>query len=983
MRSITYRSRAWRLVLSCLLLALISACASVPRTAEQSIARGELDPREYRYLELPNRMRVLLISDPATDKAAASLHVRAGSGDDPLHRQGLAHFLEHMLFLGTAKYPDPGEYQAFINAHGGSHNAYTSIDHTNYFFDIDPDSLEPALDRFSQFFTAPLFNREYVDREMNAVDSEYNLGLKDDNRREYDVFREIVNPEHPLATLAVGNLQTLSGGTTDIREDLLKFYDAHYSSNLMTLVVLGPQRLDELADIVESRFAAVSDRDLEARVSAPPIFLPGSLPREVRIRPEKDLRELSLLFPVPSARGDYRGKPLEYIGNLLGHEGPGSLLSVLKARGWAEGVGAGAGLDIYGEDAFQVSIQLTEEGVQHADEIVGLVFAAVDQLRQRGIEKWRFEEQGRLGELAFRFREKGSPTGAVIGAANALQEYPVADVLRGPYVFADFDAGLLQRYLDYLRPENVLVTLTHKSVATDRQSQWYAAPYSVRALDPTALAAGADTALVAQLALPEPNDFIPRDVSIKALASDETVPRALALESDYRLWHLQDPEFPAPKASIYFRVLSPAATATARDAALAELHARLVADELNEFAYPATLAGLQYGVAPTNRGIGVQIAGYDDRQIVLLEKILRSLRHTRFPADRFDSLKTELMRGWSNARKERPFVQLIGAMDSALVARHWSDAEMLEAIRDQGPAELETYLEHFYDGAALEVLVHGNFVPQEAQRIGGIIRTALHGSGPKGVEVPSFDIAALQAGVLPALGYEVDHPDSAAVVYIQGSAADYGERALMGLSAQIISADFFNELRTEKQLGYVVFAQSRPLYRVPGLMLTVQSPNTGAMPLAGAIDDFLQHYREQISSLSDADFERHRAALVERLMESPKTLGEKSGRLWSDLMIGATDFDDRARVAAEVERISRTQWTDYFSAQIAGPARRAILFYSLGTSHRDAPVAAVPGLRPFELAAFRRNLRYYRFDWTGKDAISGETPHAVATVLTE
>jgi secreted Zn-dependent insulinase-like peptidase len=118
-------------------------------------------------------------------------------------------------------------------------------------------------------------------------------------------------------------------------------------------------------------------------------------------------------------------------------------------------------------------------------------------------------------------------------------------------------------------------------------------------------------------------------------------------------------------------------------------------------------------------------------------------------------------------------------------------------------------------------------------------------------------------------------------------------------------------------------------------------------------------------------------------MESPKTLGEKSGRLWSDLMIGATGFDDRARVAAEVERISRTQWTDYFAAQIAGPARRAILFYSLGTSHRDAPVAGVPGLRPFELAAFRQNLRYYHFDWTGEDAMSGETPNAVASALND
>jgi secreted Zn-dependent insulinase-like peptidase len=176
-------------------------------------------------------MRVLLVSDPQTDKAAASLHVRAGSGNDPRARQGLAHFLEHMLFLGTAKYRSrrvPGIHQC---ARRLAQRVYP-VDHTNYFgFDIEPDSLTPALDRFAQFFVSPLFNREYVEREMNAVDSEYKLGLKDDARREYDVLRELVRPEHPLGALAVGNLSTLGEGASDIREDLLAFYEQHYSAN--------------------------------------------------------------------------------------------------------------------------------------------------------------------------------------------------------------------------------------------------------------------------------------------------------------------------------------------------------------------------------------------------------------------------------------------------------------------------------------------------------------------------------------------------------------------------------------------------------------------------------------------------------------------------------------------------------------------------------------------------------------------------------
>lgn len=76
-----------------------------------------------------------------------------------------------MLFLGTEKYPEENSYNAFLSAHGGSSNAYTSMEHTNYFFDVTPDFLEEALDRFSEFFKSPLFTESATDRELTAVNN--------------------------------------------------------------------------------------------------------------------------------------------------------------------------------------------------------------------------------------------------------------------------------------------------------------------------------------------------------------------------------------------------------------------------------------------------------------------------------------------------------------------------------------------------------------------------------------------------------------------------------------------------------------------------------------------------------------------------------------------------------------------------------------------------------------------------------------------
>ena len=82
-----------------------------------------------------------MISDETTDKSAAALDVHIGHMSDPVSLPGLAHFCEHMLFLGTEKFPDENEYSKFLSQHGGSFNAFTSSDHTNYYFDVSPEHL--------------------------------------------------------------------------------------------------------------------------------------------------------------------------------------------------------------------------------------------------------------------------------------------------------------------------------------------------------------------------------------------------------------------------------------------------------------------------------------------------------------------------------------------------------------------------------------------------------------------------------------------------------------------------------------------------------------------------------------------------------------------------------------------------------------------------------------------------------------------------
>ena len=93
---------------------------------------------------------------------------------------GVAHFLEHMLFQGTSKYPSENEYSQYMQQNGGYNNAFTSRTDTNYHFNCSNEAFEGALDRLAQFFISPSFKESSTQREVNAVDSEFNQALQSD-----------------------------------------------------------------------------------------------------------------------------------------------------------------------------------------------------------------------------------------------------------------------------------------------------------------------------------------------------------------------------------------------------------------------------------------------------------------------------------------------------------------------------------------------------------------------------------------------------------------------------------------------------------------------------------------------------------------------------------------------------------------------------------------------------------------------------------
>ncbi len=884
----------------------------IGKLAHASVHKSPNDLREYQAFQLPNQMKVLVISDPGADKAAASLDVDVGSNANPQDRAGLAHFLEHMLFLGTEKYPDAGEYQAFISSHGGSHNAYTAFENTNYFFDIKAEDLEPALDRFAQFFISPLFTAKYVDRERHAVHSEYQSKLREDGRRIYSVTKELLNDDHSYSRFSVGSLSTLKNTATDpIREDLIRFYEQCYSANLMSLVVSGPQPLTELKAMVEEKFSAVKDFGARPFRNTAPLYKAGSLPQRVAIKTIKDLRYLSMTFPTPEVRSHWRQKPLYYISSLIGYEGKGSLLSALKEKGWATGLSASTGTDLPNESSFQVNIALTPAGLQQEQQITSLFFQYVDLMKKNGVRKSLYEEEANLAAIQFRFQERSEPMHYVSQLSRQLQLYPINEVVRAPYLFEEFDAALINRFLARITPNNMLLAIKARNVETDRKDPWYQAQYKTSTIASEQLAALNSHTADDSLFIRANNPFIAQDLAIKAVQSPKSHPVVVLEKEGLTVWHHQDGSFKTPKANLYFNVMSAHANDSARNAVLTSLYTRMVKDQLNETLYDAYVAGLSTDIYPHLKGFSVRLSGYNDKLPVLLEHVVKALKDPTFEANRFNVVKQQYEEQLSNAKKDKPFNQAISEIFHLLLPQ-WSKEQKLAVLESVSFDDLNRFVPQLLSETELRVLAHGNLLQPEARALSAAVSDELLMQA-KPELLAATPVVRLQKGQGLTQTLNLPHNDSAISVYFQGSDSGLKTRAEYAVLSELMASPFYSSLRTEKQLGYVVFGTPLQLRKAPGMALVVQSPVADPVTLESHIDSFMKEMNDRMVTMSEEQLEQYKRSVISRVMKNENSLSERSNRYWRQIDRNDADFLSREALAKSIAALSLSDLKDCFT----------------------------------------------------------------------
>ncbi|KAF9354795.1 Insulinase (Peptidase M16) [Mortierella sp. NVP85] len=898
------------------------------------------DERSYRLVRLKNGMEVLIIHDPKTDKAAAAMDVHVGHLTDPVRDNipGLAHFLEHLLFLGTSKYPVENAYKQYLAQHNGRSNAATSIDHTTYHFEVAQEHLEGALDIFSQFFVSPLFNESCTEREMQAVDYEFKRNLQLDSRRLFQMGKHLSSRGHPYWHFNTGNLETLLEGPKregiDARKELIQFYHKYYSSSIMKLVLLGQDSLDQLTEWALSKFGDVKDLGISPPVYQNPPLTSKELLTIAFIKPVKDIRSLELKFLLPDSTLHYTAQPHHYISHLIGHEGKGSLLSLLKREGWANGLSAGGSSGGVGYEFFKISVDLTKEGLEHYEDIIVMIFQYILMLRQEGAKEYIWHE------------ETIPPYNYVTGLSKEMQKgYAPEWTLSGSDLIRTYQPDLIMEILQKLSIDawcGQVVTQDTTMVpggAFTEVEKWYNVEYHLAKVPPALMKRLETLERHANLHLPHPNHYIPENFETGKTPTPTPLTHPILLQHTplTRIWHKKDDTFWVPKVNICFLLRSPIVSSLSPSNQVKTMfYLELIRDTLVEEAYNAELAGLTYGLECTMDGIEIQVEGYNDKASLLLEKVLQTMKTLSIEEGQFWRIKDQVERSHRDMDLNNPNMQASYFLRYLNEERTWTYLERLDELDQVTPETLRRFYPEMLSRLHIEGLVHGNMDRAQALKMGEMVEQILQPRPLVPSEIVSLRSLIVPEGCRAVYQRNVVDPknvNSAVDYYLQVGApvmtsstitteAFRTQRALTQIMAQIIQEPCFNQLRTVEQLGYIVHSRFQQFGCTLGIEIMVQS-DRDPIHVENRIEHFL---KARIgpwlqSQMTEEEFQKQVQSLIQKKLEKHKNLMEETTVYWDQITSGYYDFSEEQDDVEEIKKVTLEMIQAFFLTWISPEAR--------------------------------------------------------------
>ncbi|XP_023392559.1 nardilysin isoform X2 [Pteropus vampyrus] len=877
----------------------------------------DLDAEDNELEELEERAEA---RKKTTEKqSAAALCVGVGSFADPDDLPGLAHFLEHMVFMGSLKYPDENGFDAFLKKHGGSDNASTDCERTVFQFDVQRKYFKEALDRWAQFFIHPLMIRDAIDREVEAVDSEYQLARPSDANRKEMLFGSLARPGHPMGKFFWGNAETLKHepkkNNIDTHARLREFWMRYYSAHYMTLVVQSKETLDTLEKWVTEIFSQIPNNGLPkpnfGHLTDP--FDTPAFNKLYRVVPIRKIHALTITWALPPQQQHYRVKPLHYISWLVGHEGKGSILSYLRKKCWALALFGGNGETGFEQNStysvFSISITLTDEGYKHFYEVAHTVFQYLKMLQKLGPEKRIFEEIQKIEDNEFHYQEQTDPVEYVENMCENMQLYPLQDFLTGDQLLFEYKPEVIAEALNQLVPQkaNLVLLSGANEGKCDLKEKWFGTQYSMEDVEnPWAELWKSNFELNPDLHLPAENKYI---------------------------------------AYIRFHLISPLIQKSAANVVLFDIFVNILTHNLAEPAYEADVAQLEYKLVAGEHGLIIRVKGFNHKLPLLFQLIIDYLAEFNSTPAVFTMITEQLKKTYFNILiKPETLAKDVRLL--ILEYARWSMIDKYRALMDGLSLEsLLSFVKEFKSQLFVEGLVQGNVTSTESMDFLKYVVDKLNFMPLEQEMSVQFQVVELPSGhhLCKVKALNKGDANSEVTVYYQSGTRSLKEYTLMELLVMHMEEPCFDFLRTKQTLGYHVYPTCRNTSGILGFSVTVgtQATKYNSEVVDKKIEEFLSSFEEKIANLSEDAFNTQVTALI-KLKECEDThLGEEVDRNWNEVVTQQYLFDRLAHEIEALKSFSKSDLVNWFKAH-RGPGSKTLSVHVVGFGKYELEEDAIP-----------------------------------------
>ncbi|HHR5881970.1 TPA: pitrilysin [Providencia alcalifaciens] len=896
------------------LLFVGSAIAAQPlwQVLPETINKSVSDPREYKAIKLNNDMTVLLVSDPKATKSLAAVSLPVGSIENPNSQLGLAHYLEHMVLMGSKKYPEPSSFSEFLQKHGGSHNASTAPHRTAYYFEVENGALEAATDRLADALAEPLLDPINADKERNAVNAELTMARARDGMRIWQIRSETLNPAHPNSRFAGGNLETLKDKpNSKLQDELVSFYKRYYSANLMNGVLYGDQSIEQLAKIANETFGRIPNFN----ASVPEVTIPAVTDKEkgivIHYVPSQPQKALQIEFSIKNNMADFRSKSDEYIGYLIGNRSPGTLSDWLISQGLAEGISASASPNAdrnYG--SFSIYVTLTDKGLAERDQVIAAIFAYIDLIKNQGVSEDYFDEIAKVLNLSFRYGSIVRDMNYIEWLSDQMITMPVNHVLDSDYVADKYNPTAIKQRLSELTAKNARIWFISPNEPSNKKAYFVDAPYQVDKISEKQFTEWADLESKMTFKLPKLNPYIPDNLSLIKTDKAYKHPEMVYQEGNIRVLYMPSQYFAdEPKASITLDLRYNDQDKTAKSQVVGSLLQYISSLKMDELQYQASVAGMSVSVS---QGVGLQLnaSGYTQHLSELflsMTKEYLSFEPTERELIQAKSWYKEQIEVANNAKAYELAMQPLQRLNSV---PYFEQEQRLAALDTITLKDITDYRNSVVEGAALQALVVGNITQQQSvqtiQDVSKLLKS-------KGKNWWSGDIVVVNKAYLANFHKQGNSSDNAlAELFIPDGYDRIDGAVLSGVLSKIVQPWFYDQLRTNEQLGYAVFAFKVGLGDQWGIGFLLQSNAKTPDYLNTRYQDFYQVTLGKLKKLPSAEFEQYKQSIITEMKQPPQTFYEEVGRYGSDFSRNIFSFDSRDKVLSRLEAATQAEVIAYY-----------------------------------------------------------------------